>query len=79
MNPNSRKSGIMARARIMSFIRLYSDKSGYSPTVREIGDNVGLAPSNVKHHLDYLRARGFIDFVENRARTIRITATYTEE
>lgn len=44
------------RERILNFIRA----SSYSPSVREIARELGLALSTVQHHLDMLEATGQI-------------------
>ncbi|MEN3185737.1 MAG: S24 family peptidase [Atribacterota bacterium] len=46
---------------ILLFIEQYSRKNGYPPTVREIGEAVGLASScSVHYHLRKLEGKGFI-------------------
>ncbi|NSW75415.1 MAG: repressor LexA [Candidatus Atribacteria bacterium] len=46
---------------ILLFIEQYSRKNGYPPTVREIGEAVGLASScSVHYHLRKLEEKGFI-------------------
>jgi repressor LexA len=46
---------------IFDFIRRYSEKNGYPPTVRDIGKAVGLAsPSTVHAHLDNLQKLGLL-------------------
>ena len=45
--------------RIYDFIRTFTRQMGYPPTVREIGQHVGVrSPSTVKYHLDHLRQAG---------------------
>ncbi|WP_216378938.1 transcriptional repressor LexA [Arcanobacterium phocae] len=49
-------------------------QQGYSPTVREIGEAVGLkSPSSVKHQLDALLKAGIISHDPNRSRTLDLT------
>lgn len=46
---------------ILDCIRSHIDEHGYPPSVREIGEAVGLAsPSTVKHHLDNLQRAGLL-------------------
>ena len=46
---------------IFDFIKRYSEKNGYPPTVRDIGKAVGLAsPSTVHAHLDNLQKLGLV-------------------
>lgn len=40
---NATKHGIKKRAEIKQAIILYIEKHGYAPTIREIGDMVGLS------------------------------------
>ena len=47
---------------------------GYPPTVREIGDRLGLrSPSSVHHHLLALRDLGYLAVEERKPRAMRIT------
>jgi repressor LexA len=46
------------RRRILRFIREFSDREGYAPTLREMGEAVGLAPSSVHYHLSVLQEDG---------------------
>ena len=58
---------------ILNFIHDYIQEKGYSPTVREIMDGVGLYSSSTAHyHISVLQAEGYIDKVESAPRTIRV-------
>ena len=60
--------------KIYDFIRDFSRAYGYPPTVREIGDSLGLkSPSTVKFHLDNLRAAGFLQWDGGKTRSITLT------
>lgn len=60
--------------KIYDFIRDFSQSCGYPPTVREIGDSLGLkSPSTVKFHLDNLRAAGVIQWDGGKTRSITLT------
>ncbi|MDO4515725.1 MAG: transcriptional repressor LexA [Bacillota bacterium] len=60
--------------KIYDFIRDFSLEYGYPPTVREIGDSLGLkSPSTVKFHLDNLRAAGVIQWDGGKTRSITLT------
>src|SRR2546426_10243973 len=49
------------QAEIFDFVVKYADKHGYPPTVREIGEAVGLAsPSTVHAHLANLERAGLL-------------------
>lgn len=60
--------------RIYDFIRTFTRQTGYPPTLREIGQNVGVrSPSTVKYHLDNLRAAGLIQWDGGKTRSITFT------
>lgn len=60
--------------RILLCIFNYCQERVYSPTVREIGELVGLSStSSVWGHLDRLKNRNLITYLEKKPRTIRIT------
>ncbi len=49
------------QAEILDFIAQHCERTGYPPTVREIGDGVGLAsPSTVHAHLSKLAECGYL-------------------
>jgi repressor LexA len=69
MSPSSREhdadaseNALSARQRaILDFIQSSVDERGYPPSVREIGDSVGLSsPSSVHAQLESLEARGYL-------------------
>lgn len=57
---------------VYHFIVRYWKCEGFAPTVREIGDEFGIVPSNVYHHLKKLEGKGFIRRRGNLARSIEI-------
>jgi len=57
---------------VLDFIIEFIKQEGYPPSVRDIGDAFGRSPNGVKCHLDPLKKKGFIDWIENKARTIRV-------
>ena len=60
-------------ALILGFIRTFTEKHGYPPTMREIGKGVGLRSSATVHwHIQQLVARGLISYVRGSPRTIRV-------
>lgn len=63
--------------RIYHFIRDALLLRGYAPTLREIGENVGLRPPTVRHHLQQLRAAGVIRYEPKKTRSYEIV--YAEE
>ncbi|WP_445322758.1 helix-turn-helix domain-containing protein [Psychrobacillus sp. FSL K6-2684] len=59
---------------IYNFIRGYISENQYSPSLREIADAVGLSsPSTVHKHLNTLRNKGYISYIDSHPRTIQIT------
>ena len=46
---------------ILDFIQAYAERHGVSPSLREIGDAVGLeATSAVKHQVEQLQKKGYV-------------------
>lgn len=66
--------GLTARQRrILETIRSCVDLRGYPPSMREIGDAVGLtSPSSVKHQLTTLERKGYLRRDPNRPRAIEV-------
>lgn len=58
---------------IYDFIRESTQANGYPPTLREIGQQVGVrSPSTVKYHLDNLRALGLLHWDGGKTRSITL-------
>ncbi|WP_328842574.1 transcriptional repressor LexA [Nakamurella leprariae] len=63
----------MRQRKILQVIRDSVERRGYPPSVREIGDAVGLkSPSSVAHQLKVLERRGLIRKDPNRPRAVDI-------
>ncbi|MEK5038747.1 LexA family protein [Sporosarcina sp. FSL K6-3457] len=61
--------------KIYDYIKSYIADNQYPPTIREITTGVGLkSPSTVHGHLDRMREKGYIDFIDSRPRTLRIVS-----
>src|SRR5690554_1438393 len=59
--------------RILNVLRDSIEKRGYPPSIREIGDTVGLASSSsVAHQLRTLEQKGFIKRDPNRPRALEV-------
>ncbi|HEY8473583.1 MAG TPA: transcriptional repressor LexA [Natronosporangium sp.] len=59
--------------RIMEFLREWSEKHGYPPSVREIGEAVGLvSPSSVAYQLKALERKGYLRRDPNRPRAVDV-------
>lgn len=58
---------------ILEIIKEFIDENGYSPSVREIGEIAKLnSPATVHTHLTQLVKKGYITYVPNKFRTIRV-------
>jgi repressor LexA len=66
--------GLTARQRmVLETIRASVERRGYPPSMREIGEAVGLtSPSSVKHQLTALERKGFLRRDPNRPRAIEV-------
>jgi repressor LexA len=66
--------GLTARQRmVLETIRSSVERRGYPPSMREIGEEVGLtSPSSVKHQLTALERKGFLRRDPNRPRAIEV-------
>ncbi|WP_431876297.1 transcriptional repressor LexA [Micromonospora marina] len=61
--------------RILEFIRTWVERHGYPPSVREIGEAVGLvSPSSVAYQLKELEKKGFLRRDPNRPRAVDVRA-----
>lgn len=63
------RDGPANRQRILRFVRGFCDREGYSPTLREIGEAVGLAPSSIHYHMSKLQEGGSLRRAAGRPRT----------
>ncbi len=63
------------QAEILAFIEDHVERNGYPPTVREIGQGVGLAsPSTVHRHLEKLEASGHLRRDPSKPRAMLVGA-----
>jgi repressor LexA len=67
--------GLTKRQRlVLDTIRDAVERRGYPPSMREIGESVGLtSPSSVSHQLDSLARKGYLRRDPNRPRAIELT------
>jgi repressor LexA len=66
--------------RILDFLTSFQEKSGYSPSIREIGDKIGVkSTSLVDFYLDKLEARGAIVRDKHISRSIRVISNAIKE
>lgn len=67
------KQGERRRRAILKFLRDYKRRTGYAPTIQEIGDATGLAsPNSIKGHLRRLEEEGYIVVTPRLARAISL-------
>jgi len=66
--------------RILEFLSSFQEKSGYSPSIREIGDRIGVkSTSLVDFYLEKLEARGAIVRDKHISRSIRVVYNTLKE
>lgn len=72
--PTQDQHGLTIRQRlILQTIKEALEARGYPPTIREMGDAVGLAsPSSVTHQLKVLEAKGFLSRDPKRPRALMV-------
>jgi repressor LexA len=63
------------QTRILEYIRFVTKTRNYPPSVREIGEAVGLSSSSTVHnHLNQLERRGLIKRDPSKSRTVQLVA-----
>ncbi len=73
-DPPAERSGLTPRQRkVLEVIRDWVERFGYPPSVREIGDAVGLtSTSSVHHQLRALERKGYLRRDPNRTRAVDV-------
>jgi repressor LexA len=79
-DPPVEPAGLTPRQRkVLAVIRDWVDRFGYPPSVREIGDAVGLtSTSSVHHQLRTLERKGYLRRDPNRTRAVDVRAPEEE-
>src|SRR5258707_3921613 len=68
------------QARILEYIRYQNKVRNYPPSVREIGEAVGLSSSSTVHnHLNQLERRGLIHRDPSKSRTVQLVQDVRED
>jgi repressor LexA len=69
-----RSEGLSERHRkIMEFLTAFQERSGYSPSIRQIGDSIGVkSTSLIDYYLNQLQQMEFIERDQHVSRSIRI-------
>jgi SOS-response transcriptional repressor LexA len=57
---------------VLESTKAFADRNGYSPTVREIADDLHYSTSTIYKNLMKLKAKGYISMTEHKTRTIKI-------
>jgi repressor LexA len=58
---------------ILDFITEFANEHGYAPSLREIGEHLGLnSPSTIHAHVENLKKKGFLKTSYNEARSIEV-------
>src|ERR1700753_2515538 len=75
------ETGLTPRQRkVLEVIRDAVDRRGYPPSVREIGESVGLtSTSSVAHQLKTLETKGFLRHDPNRPRAVEVLIPGVED
>jgi repressor LexA len=59
---------------VLDFIAKETERNGFSPTIREIGERLGIRSTNgVNDHLKALERKGFLTREKDKSRTLRLT------
>lgn len=70
MRNNLQKKGA---EEVLKFIIEFQKENGYAPTMREIGDALGIkSSSTVCYIMKYLEREGYIKTIPNKSRVIKI-------
>lgn len=60
---------------LLDFITQFIQRYGYAPTLKEIGDAMGMgSPATVHEHIDRLRQKGYIKKLDGTARGLEVIA-----
>lgn len=74
LKPSTARGLTNRQTRILEVIRDAVEARGYPPSVREIGEEVGLtSPSSVAHQLRVLEQKGYLRRDPNRPRALEVT------
>ena len=57
---------------VLEFIHNFVSRNSYPPTIREIADNFKVFSGAVYASMIALRRKGYIDWVDEKPRTIRV-------
>lgn len=70
---SQRERNTGTQQRILVAISVYQQQKGFSPTIRDLQAACGISTTSVvTYHLERLRMRGLVDWIDGAARTIHI-------
>ena len=70
----------LRQQKILDFIRRFSNDHGFPPTIREIGQDVGISSTSVvNYNLNVLEKKRFLERDKNVSRGLRLTEAVEEE
>ncbi len=59
--------------KVMDYIRKFSEENGYTPSVREIGQQCGIKSTATVHsYIEKLQAKGYLNKSDNKKRSVTI-------
>ncbi len=74
-DPDYRHQPTKRQQRVLDAIKALVTERGYAPTIRELGDRLGMTSTNaVADHLKLLKKKGCVEWERNQARTLRIVS-----
>jgi len=72
--PEARAELTDRQRQVFDFIVTFVERNHYSPTIREIGAELGIRnPNGVMGHLRAVAKKGYIELPDGKTRAIRIT------
>ena len=57
---------------VLRWVVGFADTHGYAPTIREIGNAYGWTTNGVMCHLNAMRKKGWVSWLDGHARTLRV-------
>ena len=77
--PRKGKYTIERQQKIMEFLEKYQEENMYSPSIREIGDYIGVpSTSLVDYYIRQLIRLGYLDRDEHISRSLRVVRPYDQ-
>lgn len=59
--------------RLLTFIRDFRRKMGYSPTMQELADEFGVSKVTIFEHVEAVQKKGFLERLRHKARSLRLS------